>query len=420
MANPRFKIRLDAKAKKAEILLYDVIGRTWDGDGITAKLMKQKLDDAGDVEEILLRVNSPGGSAWEGAAIYNLLKDHSAKISVSIDGLAASAASMVILAGDEITIAPNAFIMIHNASGIVFGSAVEMRKTAAVLEKLDGQLAKLYASRGSRTAGEFAEMMTAETWFTASEAKDVGLADVIDDEEERPDAEQRFDLSRFGYTQVPAPLQEASRRPGRRSFASNSADRFAELNLDSLFSNANAGVSLMADTKKPAEAKPAESTPAAAAQVAATPPAGAPAAGNPPAQPTQPNLAAIQAEALKKANKRAGEIISLCAMAGCPQKAEEFINSDRKLRDIRSEIIGHFKSQNPPSTQAGASGGGSQNPPDENARFRAEFKANPHFGEQGLTEDEYVASRRIDLNLEPLLPDLTKRRRPAAKAEEKK
>lgn len=165
-----------AADQPASIYLYDEIG-LW---GVTAKDFTQTLATAG-AGPINLHINSPGGDVFDGLAIYSALQAHNGPVSVVVDGLAASAASFIALAGDTISMAPNAFLMIHNAWGVVVGNQNDMTETAAVLAKIDAQLASLYAGKTGQTVPAIADMMNAETWFTAQEAKDAGFIDSITD-----------------------------------------------------------------------------------------------------------------------------------------------------------------------------------------------------------------------------------------------
>lgn len=160
----------------AEVNIYDEIG-LW---GITAKDFLDQLKAVGD-RRITLRINSPGGSVFDGTAIYNRLKDHAAGVEVKIDGLAASIASVIAMAGSKITMAENALLMIHNASGIVMGNAEDMRQLADTLDKIDGTIAGTYSRKTGAPVEDMAALMDAETWFTAAEAKAAGFIDEIDE-----------------------------------------------------------------------------------------------------------------------------------------------------------------------------------------------------------------------------------------------
>ena len=163
-----------AEAGRAEILLYDVIDPWY---GASAKQLHSELKALGEVQEIDLRINSPGGSITEGMAFYTILKRQDAKIVAHIDGVAASMASVVAMAADEIVMAQGAYMMIHNPLGMAFGEADEMRSYAELLDKMKSQLVAIYADRTKRPADEIASLMDDETWFTADEAIAAGFAD---------------------------------------------------------------------------------------------------------------------------------------------------------------------------------------------------------------------------------------------------
>jgi ATP-dependent protease ClpP protease subunit len=171
--------RMLAKGAAGEIWLYGVIGSDWFGDGVTAKQFAADLRALGDVSTIDLRVNSDGGLVTDARAMWTLLVEHKAKITTHIDGIAASAASFVALAGDEIIIAEGGFIMIHNARGGCYGEAKDMRDAALVLELVNGTMRDTYAARTKQTTAQIEKWMNAETWFTGAEAVKYGFADRI-------------------------------------------------------------------------------------------------------------------------------------------------------------------------------------------------------------------------------------------------
>ncbi len=160
-----------------ELYLYDQIGPDWAGM-VSAPYFVKALKDAGD-KPVRLHINSPGGDVFEGQAIYNLLLAHKPGVDVEIDSLAASAASFVAMAGRKISIAENAMVMIHRAWSVAMGNAEDMRKTADLLEKVDGTIVDTYASRTKRSKDDLRTWMAAETWMTAQEAVDRGFADAI-------------------------------------------------------------------------------------------------------------------------------------------------------------------------------------------------------------------------------------------------
>ncbi len=162
--------------KPAELLIYDVIG---DWQGLSAKELVNDLK-AITVSEITVRINSPGGSVFDGIAIYNALRYHPANVHVRIEGLAASIASVIAMAGDAITMAENSLMMIHNPFGWVGGEAEDMRRTADMLDKATDSIALAYAGKSGHSVDDITPMMADETWMTAAEAKEHGFIDKVD------------------------------------------------------------------------------------------------------------------------------------------------------------------------------------------------------------------------------------------------
>ncbi|MGI9276683.1 MAG: head maturation protease, ClpP-related [Endozoicomonas sp.] len=160
----------------AELLINDVIG---DWAGLSARELVTNLKDI-DANEITVRINSPGGSVFDGIAIYNALRYHNAHIHVRIEGMAASIASVIAMAGDTVHMAENALLMIHNPFGWVGGDAEELRKMADMLNKTTEVIAQTYCSRCEMDQEAILKMMDEETWFTATEAEGHGLIDAID------------------------------------------------------------------------------------------------------------------------------------------------------------------------------------------------------------------------------------------------
>ncbi|UXC38279.1 head maturation protease, ClpP-related [Cupriavidus gilardii] len=157
------------------ISIYDAIGENWDGTGVTAKRISAALRSIGS-RAITVNINSPGGDFFEGVAIYNLLREHKAKVTVQVMGVAASAASVIAMAGDDILMGEGAFLMIHNAWAVAIGNRHDMRATAEVLEPFDGAMAKVYAERAGISSAEAAAMMDKESWIGADEAVELGFA----------------------------------------------------------------------------------------------------------------------------------------------------------------------------------------------------------------------------------------------------
>ena len=188
-------VRASDDTEAATIGIYDVIGEDlWSGGGFTAKRMAGALRAIGK-RDVTVSINSPGGDLFEGVAIYNALREHPAKVTVKVMGLAASAASVIAMAGDEILMGRGAFLMIHNAWAVAVGNRHDMRKAADTLEPFDTAMADIYAARTGGDAKKIAKMMDDETWLSASQAVDQGFADaVIDDDKTDTGTTARADL----------------------------------------------------------------------------------------------------------------------------------------------------------------------------------------------------------------------------------
>ena len=191
----------------AEILIYDEIGRNFWGEGIAAEDLVKELS-ALDVKTIDVRINSVGGQVFEGLAISNALDRHPATVTTHVDGMAASIASIVALAGDQVRIAENAFMMIHNPIGFEIGDANAMRKMAEILDTLTGSLADTYVAKTGKSEKVIRGMMDEETWFNAAEALEAGLVDEVD---EARAVAASFDLSKF-HNVRPDVLERAAER----------------------------------------------------------------------------------------------------------------------------------------------------------------------------------------------------------------
>lgn len=176
--NKWFEIK-NKTAEKAEIWIYEQIGEDWwTGEGTTAKSFQKELSGI-KASQVDLHINSPGGEVFDGITIYNLIKQHPATVTTYIDGLAASIASVIALAGNKIIMAENALMMIHNPWGMEVGDAAKLRKMADTLDKVSGSLVTAYASRTGKADDEIAAMMEAETWMSAEEALGLGFIDEV-------------------------------------------------------------------------------------------------------------------------------------------------------------------------------------------------------------------------------------------------
>jgi ATP-dependent Clp protease protease subunit len=197
-------VEFKAAGTRGEIWLYDQIGESFWGEGISAKTFQKELAGLGKVNTINVRINSPGGDVFDGLAIYNQLKIHPARVVVDIDGLAASIASVIAMAGDEIRMASNSMMMIHNPHGMAMGDSGEMQRVAALLNQVKGTLSDTYAARTKQGKAALDGWMDEETWMTADTAVQYGFADSITDAQQ---VSARFSLLNH-YRNVPALLRK--------------------------------------------------------------------------------------------------------------------------------------------------------------------------------------------------------------------
>ncbi|RZU61748.1 head maturation protease, ClpP-related [Zhihengliuella halotolerans] len=211
-AAPRqwYRMETDTEKRSAEIFIYEQIGGWF---GISAQEFARELA-ALDVDDIDLRVNSPGGSVYDGVAIMNAIRRHPANVTATVDGIAASAASFLIMAADEIVMGRGAELMIHDAWTIAMGNADELAKDVANLNRLSDSIAALYSERAGGTGEQWRTAMKAETWYSAAEAVEAGLADRVDGSVEADaDASAFSDVVRFahaGRREAPAPWMPAA------------------------------------------------------------------------------------------------------------------------------------------------------------------------------------------------------------------
>lgn len=186
--------RLQNKANETPALyIYDEIGYF----GQTAKGLADDLRDL-DSDRLDVHLNSPGGDIFDGLAIYQALKDHKAQVTVRVDGLAASIASVIMMAADKIVMAPKASVMIHDGWSVACGNAADLRKLADLLDKQSDIIASVYADRAGQPADFWRDRMRDETWYNADEALAAGLIDEIEGQEKKT-GDDAFDLSVFAH-----------------------------------------------------------------------------------------------------------------------------------------------------------------------------------------------------------------------------
>lgn len=208
----KFEVVAKADSSEVDIFLYDHIVSSeeeaeWWG-GVAPESFVKAVYAVDPSHTINLRVNSPGGSVFAARAMEQALRAHKGKVVVHIDGLAASAATFVSMAGDEIVMSKGAMFMIHKAWTGMWGNAEDLRKEADLLDKIDGTLAETYAEKTGKDVAAISEWMAAETWFTAQEALDAGFATSIAEAEAKALA---WDLS--AYSNAPKAEKQAAPPP---------------------------------------------------------------------------------------------------------------------------------------------------------------------------------------------------------------
>lgn len=183
----KFEVVAKADTNEVDIFLYDAIVSSeaeaeWWG-GVAPESFVKAVYGVDKQATINLRINSPGGSVFAARSMEQALRDHKGKVIVHIDGLAASAATFIAMAGDEIIMSKGALFMVHNAWTGMWGNANDLRKEAELLDKIDGTLADTYADKTGKSVEQVAAWMDKETWFTAAEALEAGFATSIAESE---------------------------------------------------------------------------------------------------------------------------------------------------------------------------------------------------------------------------------------------
>jgi ATP-dependent Clp protease protease subunit len=298
-----------ARSSGTEVLIYDEIGAY----GVTAKGFLAELGALPEDAAIDLRLNSPGGSIFDAVAIYNALKRHPGEITVWIDGIAASAASYIAMAGDAIVMPENAFLMIHDPSGLVMGTADDMRSTAEALDKVKGSLIQGYATKSGKPDDEIASLMAAETWLDAKDALDLGFIDRI---AEPVKLAASFDVARF--RNAPPEVVEAASEAEKPATTEPQTEGVADANTQS-------------DLVK---VEPEE-----------------PRSGDDNTMTS--DAVGIRAEAISHARA----VIDFCRLAGQPQMAGRFLEEDASLDEVRNRLLAAKAEATPDITAAHAQPG---------------------------------------------------------------
>jgi len=203
-------LRFEAKDGEATLWIYDAIGEMFGPDAVTAKGVRDRLQALRGIDRLTVRINSPGGMVDDAVAIHTLLNEYDAAKTVKVDGVAASAASVVAMVGQRIEMASGAMMMIHNPWTVAIGDGNAMRKAAEVADKYRDSLVAIYGKRTGKSADEITAAMAAETWYTADEAVGAGMADGIGGEEK---VAAFVDPELFHYRRTPAALLKAAMTP---------------------------------------------------------------------------------------------------------------------------------------------------------------------------------------------------------------
>ena len=194
------QLKSEKSGDAGTIYIHDTIGPEWMGM-VSSKGVARELQSLGSIKEVKVHINSNGGDAYQGIGIYNLLKDHPARVVTVVDGIAASAAGLLMMAADWITMPKNASWMIHEPQMAMRGTVNELRQMADVLDNLNDQVADIYADRTGISKDEILAMMAAETWLTGQKAMEMGIINQVT---ENKAVTTKMDLSMF--TNVPGDL----------------------------------------------------------------------------------------------------------------------------------------------------------------------------------------------------------------------
>ena len=297
-----------AQGEGAELLIYDEIGAY----GVSAKSFLADLGALDSNAPLELRLNSPGGSVFDAVAIYNALQRHEGAITVTIDGIAASAASYIAMAGDTVVMPENAFLMIHDPSGMVMGNAGDMRSMAEALDKIAGSLVRGYAAKSGKPDEGIAALMAAETWLDAADALELGLADKVI---EPVRIAASFDITRFRN----APSDLVKEVTNTESPGSSDAEP-GDTEDDTQEKASRQSDEIVPDPNgEPDQTDESDKTP-----------------DDPePFTPVSLGPAAIRNDAMTYAKA----VVDLCRLAGQPQMTASFLSAETSLEDIRKALI---------------------------------------------------------------------------------
>jgi ATP-dependent Clp protease protease subunit len=301
-----------------EIVLFGTVGEGLFMDGFTALDVVEALAEIGRGKDVTVRLNSGGGIAWEGAAIFNALNAHRGSVTVYVESIAASAASLIAMAGNEIVMRPGSMMMIHDPAAITMGNSADHSKTIEALEALAVSMADIYAERSGKTPEETRADMKAETWMTASEAKAKGYADRVDRSKAKAKEPTAFDYRL--YRHAPERMTALAKSRDWTISADNEAEETAVTQSQK--------EQTMADKEADGAAKIlAEQE--AATKIATEAKAKADAEAAKTETPEQ-----ITARVTADVQKRTADIVAVCTMQGKADRASAFIAEGKSLSDV--------------------------------------------------------------------------------------
>lgn len=219
-----FAVAHDEEKNESTLTIYGIIGDSWWDDSTSAIEVDNALKQVGS-NDLVIHLNSPGGDAFDGIAIYNRLKKHDGKVTIHIDGWACSAASVIAMAADELIMGAGSMVMIHEASNVIWGTKNDFRKQADLLEKLEDGIIDIYMTKANVEREKIKTMVDDETWFSANEAVEIGFATstatstIVEDNEEITQLKAQMEamqneLQQFKNTkpEKPTPVKQNSAR----------------------------------------------------------------------------------------------------------------------------------------------------------------------------------------------------------------
>jgi ATP-dependent protease ClpP protease subunit len=385
--SPNFRVVMLAK-RKARVEIYDQIGPSWAGM-IDAKLVSQAIKDVGELDGIELHINSPGGSAFDGLAIMNILRDHPARVEVVIDGLAASAASLVAMAGDSVRMPKNALMMLHDPATVTFGTTKDHDRAIEMLDKVKLAAIQTYAAKTTKSHDAIQQWMSDETWFAGDEAVEAGLADTTDKELPKPPVESKAAAAEL-YQRAPHELAS------RFAVAMQAINPKPEIPMSEA---AQVDTALADLTAKNRELKTENNRLTDEVGALKTNIVKMEAAALNAAESKNTEISMVKtdtiAATLVAERSRVTDIIALCAKTGKPDWATKYILEGTATVDVQKALLEVLCAANKPIGEGSAADLTAS--PDEDAQYKSEYaKQKSLYLAAGLSEEDYVKTRRID------------------------